>query len=272
MIAAHYSRLDRALHRMAFASNVVQDVLADVEASLYRKQLEAIGVARPIFITSLPRAGTTLVLELLANHPDTGSHTYRDMPFVRAPALWQSLAGSFRTAAAKAERAHGDGLMIDYDSPEGLEEVVWMRAFPGDFAGDGIALSRATGDEVRAALEGHIRRVLLARQRDGGPALRYLSKNNANVARIPALRAAFPRAIVLVPLRDPLEHARSLQRQYLRFAEAHGSEPFALRYMRDIGHFEFGELHRPIRFPRAPDAPESGPEALDYWLGYWIAA
>jgi hypothetical protein len=43
--------------------------------------------------------------------------------------------------------------------------------------------------------------------------------------------------------------------------------------MNDIGHLEFGELHRPIRFDGTnvllrrypPDSP-------DYWLAYWVTA
>lgn len=40
--------------------------------------------------------------------------------------------------------------------------------------------------------------------------------------------------------------------------------------MRDIGHFEFGALHRPIAF----DGVEPGADTADpdYWLRYWIAA
>jgi hypothetical protein len=43
--------------------------------------------------------------------------------------------------------------------------------------------------------------------------------------------------------------------------------------MADLGHFEFGALHRPINFPRMVDlTAERDPLTIDYWLAYWIAA
>ena len=53
----------------------------------------------------------------------------------------------------------------------------------------------------------------------------------------------------------------------------HAEEGFTLRYMADIGHYEFGALHRPIRFEEFATLVE-GLKAtdLDYWLAYWIAA
>jgi hypothetical protein len=43
--------------------------------------------------------------------------------------------------------------------------------------------------------------------------------------------------------------------------------------MHDIGHLEFGELHRPIAFEgfKALAAGRT-PREPDYWLAYWIAA
>jgi hypothetical protein len=43
--------------------------------------------------------------------------------------------------------------------------------------------------------------------------------------------------------------------------------------MDDIGHLEFGALHRPIRFEGMREARERyHPETIDYWLAYWIVA
>jgi hypothetical protein len=41
--------------------------------------------------------------------------------------------------------------------------------------------------------------------------------------------------------------------------------------MRDIGHFEFGLIHKPIRFPGF-DAKSYDLVTGDYWLNYWIHA
>ena len=73
--------------------------------------------------------------------------------------------------------------------------------------------------------------------------------------------------------RWPLEHAHSLWRQHRNFTAMHRSDPFVRRYMADLGHFEFGALHRPIAFPGLAELTGGlQPTSLDYWLGYWIAA
>ncbi len=41
--------------------------------------------------------------------------------------------------------------------------------------------------------------------------------------------------------------------------------------MRDIGHFEFGLIHKPIRFPGF-DSEAFDSNSGDYWLNYWIHA
>src|SRR5262245_43286282 len=83
--AEGYSGMDRALHRVAFATYDVQADLADIEDRLFAAHLGSITNQRPVFITSLPRAGTTLLLECCAALDEFASHTYRDMPFVMIP-------------------------------------------------------------------------------------------------------------------------------------------------------------------------------------------
>ena len=83
----------------------------------------------------------------------------------------------------------------------------------------------------------------------------------------------FPGAGIVVPLRHPAEHAASLLRQHRNFVELHAGDPFVKRYMRDIGHLEFGALHRPVAFAgMAERASGLGAEDPDYWLAYWISA
>jgi len=105
------------------------------------------------------------------------------------------------------------------------------------------------------------------------PAGRYLSNNNANIARLDLIGDMFPDASIPVPIRNPFAHAASLHRQHSRFLELHANDPFAMRYMADIGHFEFGALHRPIHFDGFEELSAGlEPTDLDYWLAYWIAA
>ena len=275
-----YGRLDRLLHRIAFSSPHVQLAAAEMEDTLFRRDLRGVETGPPVFVTSLPRAGTTTLLTALSTVRGLATHLYRDMPFVMAPMLWSRLSGRFRRTAALAERAHGDGVRIGFDSPEAFEEVIWRAFWPDHYDEDGIRPWTAADrrDDAQSFMEDHFRKVVALRcgRSDGrgieGPG-RYLSKNNANIARLDLLPGMFPDAAIVVPVRRPLEQAASLHRQHANFLRRHAEDPFALRYMGDIGHYEFGALHRPIRFEGFATLAEGlGPGDLDYWLAYWIAA
>ena len=82
-----YGWLDRCLHRMAFALPGAQLGVADLETKLYRRELDGVTAERPLFVTGLPRSGTTILLELLSRTSSIATHTYRDMPFVLAPLM-----------------------------------------------------------------------------------------------------------------------------------------------------------------------------------------
>lgn len=264
-----YGPLDQALHNTAFASLARQRKLADFETALCRRRIASESAARPVFVTSLPRAGTTILLQALAGHPDFASATYRHMPFPLAPLLWGRFSGVFRKSGGTAERAHGDGIAVGLDSPEAFEEVVWMAFWPEHYHADRIDPWRASDRdaEFEAFFRTHRAKIVAAEP----GATRYLSKNNANIARLPLLEALCPDAAILIPIRDPAAQAQSLLRQHRRFRDLHEREPFAQRYMESIGHFEFGSAFRPIAFGgAAPD--RAGADSLEFWLRYWIAA
>jgi len=267
-----YSTLDRLVHRIVFGAPGLQMTAADIENAVFGSTYRHLEAARPIFITSLPRAGTTVLLEALHLLPGLATHLYRDMPLVMAPILWSKLSGPFRKSAEMRERAHGDGLRIGFDSPEAFEEVLWMSFWPKKYANDGIALWAAEDfwEEVRDFFRDHMRKIIALRHPSGG---RYISKNNGNIARLDLLLAMFTDAQIVVPVRRPVDHAASLLRQHLNFLKRHAEDAFTQRYMADIGHFEFGALHRPIDFPGLAELVSGrDPLSLEYWLGYWIAA
>jgi len=273
-VATDYSSLDRAIHRLAFASPGVQETAADIESLLYGKSFRHLTIRRPIFVTSLPRAGTTLVLELLARIPGIATHTYRDMPFVMSPILWDAISRRFHKPSDLRERAHGDGMAVGYDSPEAFEEIVWRSYWTTKYTSDRIALwsDNENAGEFREGFVDHIRRILAVRAQ-GGQVGRYASKNNANISRLGLLRRLFPDSVLLVPFRDPVGQAISLLHQHLRFGERHTHDAFARQYMNDIGHLEFGALHRPIHFEGMDQVrAQYQPESLDYWLAYWERA
>jgi len=276
---SNYSRLDRLLHRWAFSGIEIQKSLADMEDRMHAKRMESIAIEKPVFITALPRAGTTLLLDFVARQPGFVTHTYRCMPFVLCPILWDSVSRGFRRPAAGKERAHGDGMIVSYDSPEAFEEILWKAFWPKKFTPDRIALwtQADRNPEFEQFFRNHIRKLIALGQspnrapnRAGG---RYVSKNNANIARIRLLRRIFPDCVFVVPFRDPVDQAASLMRQHRHFTTIHASDAFARYYMETIGHFEFGAGLRRIDFPGAPEGGRAAdPMHGDFWLSYWIRA
>lgn len=274
-----YSPLDRALHHVAFLLPFAQRALGELESDLYRRQLAGITSRDEVFVTGVARAGTTLVLGLLHGTGEFASFTYREMPFILSPLLWQRISASSRRPGTLVERAHGDGVQVSYDSPEAFDEVAWLA-----FLGDRILRERtlapvpagALTPEAVADLQTLVRKLLLASSlRDGGRGgqLRYLSKNNANISRLEALERVFPTARVLVVFRDPLAHVASLMAQHRRFLAVHAEDPFSRRYMRWVGHYEFGANFRPIDFDgRFGRGGVPGAADAAFWLGYWTTA
>jgi len=270
-----YSLLDRLIHRIAFSIPALQLTASDIETRVFGRSYKPVRAAKPIFVTSLPRAGTTLLLEVLSRFPSLATHTYRDMPFVMAPILWSRLSRAFRKDADLRERAHGDDMNVGYDSPEAFEEILWRAFWPEKYHEDRIQIwTKADAkDDARSFFFEHMKKIIALRCPQRADDGRYLSKNNANIARLDLITSQFPDAMLVVPFRAPIQHAASLHRQHRNFLGIHRQEPFALRYMEDIGHYEFGVLHRPIAFPELFRLT-AGRDALqiEYWIAYWIAA
>jgi hypothetical protein len=269
-----YGFADRAVHRLAFATLPAQVALADLEDKLYAEQLAGVEPAAPLFITALPRAGTTLLLELSASVPDHITHTYRDMPFLLCPLLWQRFSKRFQRGDAARERAHGDGMMVSADSPEAFEEVIWKFFWRSHYRKDRIRTWGPIEDEeFRDFLTSHARKIVALRAPESASSPRYVSKNNANIARLEGLAGLFPDADFLVPFRRPLQHAASLLRQHRRFLELHAGDRFARFYMSAIGHHDFGADLKPLDFDDwYANRRTEDDTRLDFWLEYWIAA
>ncbi|MEO1470455.1 MAG: sulfotransferase [Pseudomonadota bacterium] len=267
--AAAYGRLDRLLHRLALGSKAVAEMTFDMEQARARPDADAVAGARHVVVAGLARAGTTVLMRRFHASGAFRSLTYRDMPFVLAPGLWRKLSGRGKAGVA-AERAHGDGVIVDTESPEGLEEVFW-RVFCGDdyLRADSLVPHAVDGETVEAYRK-FVGAVLAAGEGAGEGPGRYLAKNNNAILRLDAVAAALPRALIVVPFRDPVDQARSLMSQHRRFTGPEHDDPFTRDYMRWLAHHEFGPGHRPFRMGGAPAAGEAGPETIDYWLGLWI--
>ncbi len=280
MASQTYSLTDRWLHWLALEPQIVRELSFDLERqfSLPRRPSQrgdATAVARDpaadaVYVCGLARSGTTLLLRLLDQVEGFRSLSYRDMPFPLAPKLWQRLSSLSPRKAVAEERIHGDGVLVDFDSPEGFEEVFW-RTFTRYSTRDGRLSAAAPSDETLVAFADY--RALVANPKGapgGGGPRRYLSKNNNNLMRLEPLCREPASSIVLV-FRHPAAAALSMHRTHASFCREQAKDDYMRRYMAWLCHFEFGIDHRPFAFAAAAMDTRLQPGQLDYWLDYWCA-
>ncbi|MDX8481134.1 sulfotransferase [Mesorhizobium sp. VK24D] len=243
------------------------------ETRLLAEKINDTGVNQPIYIAGLARSGSTILLELLARHPDTANHRYRDFPLVPAPVAWNWFVDrAGRTGQVAAERAHRDRIKVTPESPEAFEEIVWMAFFPNlhDPSTQAILDEAFRHPGFEAFYRDHIRKLLLLRN-----ASRYLAKGNYNVTRLRYLRKLFPDARFIVPIRDPTWHVASLMKQHRLFSNAEHKDRRVLRHMRRSGHYEFGLNRVPINVDGKTAGEivrlwKSGKDVAG-WAAYWAS-
>ncbi len=275
-----YGFLERSLHWLALEPAVVRQLTFDLERqfALPKRTTQSNGndSADPadgaVYVCGLARSGTTMLLRILDELGDFRSLTYRDMPFVLAPNLWKQISRYARQESVARERAHGDGIHVGFDSPEGFEEVFWHTF--GTRTPDQKCLGiEEPSHEALSSFSDY--RALVANPRtepvpENGIMRRYLSKNNNNLLRLGSL-CADPTATVLLVYRNPIATARSLHRQHQRFCASQAGDRFTRRYMGWLSHYEFGLDHRPLCFAVPRMDTSLTPEDPNYWLDYWNA-
>ena len=236
----HYSGIQKFLHDFVLSKKFINKSLFEIEKLIYLKN-EDIKKNIHVFVTGLPRSGTTSILNFIHSTDQYASLTYRNMPFVLSP----HFSKIFNTKnVSKKERLHGDGIIFDNNSPEALDEVF--------FNNEDEFVKKELGNFVQLILSSEKKK-------------RYLSKNNLNFQRINLIYQIFPNSIFLIPIREPLQHAYSLLNQHLHFIKLQSKNDFIRRYMNYLFHNEFGINHKPwnnpINFHDLND--------LNYWLEQW---
>jgi hypothetical protein len=259
---ADYGAGSRMLHQLVLGNSFFGETLFDIEKTLHGSGACDVSAEKHVFVAGLARAGTTILMRTLYENGKFQSLTYRDMPFILAPNSWRRCSKVFAKKGQKQERAHGDGIEVDYDSPEALEEVFWRTFCKSDYIKKDMLIPMQADSEALADFRRFIA-IVLKPESDK----RYLSKNNNNILRLGSISQAFPNAIILVPFRDPVQQAYSLRRQHRKFAG--DGDPFTKKYMTWLVHHEFGADHRPFVFNgKARD--EQDTEDLNYWVRLWI--
>ena len=221
----HYSWLEQKLHKFALSSQFMREVTFDFESTNIAQSSET---GDHVFITGLARSGTTILLNALYKSNIFASLSYADMPFVLAPNLWSKISFNKKNLELK-ERAHGDGIKISKDSPEAFEEVFWKTFSDEEY------------EELEDKFRVYVGNIIRKYKKE-----RYLSKNNQNIKRVELITSIFSNAKILIIFREPIQHAYSLLTQHKKFIDDSKNDKFISKYMKWIGHTEFGPNYIPI--------------------------
>ncbi len=133
--------------------------------------------------------------------------------------------------------------MITADSPEAIEEVLWMHFFPDAHKPDRnhVMGEHESHPSFEKHYQNHIRKLVAVRNGQ-----RYLAKNNYHVTRIEYLLKLFPDARFVIPIRDPMHQVASLMKQHRLFGQKNEEDSRVSQQLQLSGHFEFGPLRCPI--------------------------
>jgi len=260
----NYGFLSRALHRLALGSRAIAQSSFDMEKVFYPRT--PVDESRHVFITGLARAGTTILLRSLHDTGSFRSLTYRNMPFVLMPTGWPQLSRGFWKQMEPTERAHGDRIEVDFNSPEAFEEVFWRVFCAEEYILPNRLVPHRPEDEIVDSFRQFVGQILSGLD---SASIRYLSKNNNNILRLGTLIRAFSDCVIVIVIRDPLQQAHSLMRQHEKFCARHDADRFSQDYMRWLGHHEFGRTHKRFDFGRTESKESYDIADINYWIALW---
>ena len=263
----NYSLFEQYLHRLSVGNPMFNDISFDLEKSLYLAKSSSINL-RTIFISGLARSGTTALLNHLVNLRIGHSLTYQDLPFLFMPNVTTNLRGNKKVSEPK-ERAHGDNILINEESPEAIDEIFWKNQLGNNYILDKQMALHEPGESDLKAYKKFIQLHLFKAQQST-----YLTKNNNTILRLHGfMNQTILDMHFLFAIREPFAHASSLLKQHIRFVDMHQKDAFSRTYFDSLGHHEFG-MHLKS-FDLKDEALNAelislDPLHLDYWLVTWL--
>ena len=269
MESSDYNSLSKFLHHLSLGSKNVSELSFDLDQKLFsQKKKNTQFKDNHLFISGLARSGTTALLEILNQSDEFISLTYSDLPFILSPSLNSKIVKNKHNTELK-ERAHKDGIFVNNESPEALDEVFWKVFLNDNYIQKDRMIVNSISGEILDKYKNYVKRITF----NNGLPKRYLSKNNNLVLRLESILKIYPNSTILIPFRDPLQHAISLLNQHLHFSELQKKAPFSLKYMNWLGHHEFGLNQKPFDLGNDEifnEIKSYKKEDINYWLLTWL--
>ena len=211
--------------------------LDKLETIALHDDIDKLRIEKPIYITGLARAGTTIILEMLSKHSDVATHQYKHILMPYLPYLFSMITSIVKIYTKPFERFHKDGIIVTRESPEAVEEIIWRKFFDNNHNENisNIIGGDTSNPKFEKFYQTHIRKLILNQNRS-----RYLAKNNYHVTRLEYLLRLFPSSKFLIIIRNPIDHIASLIKQTKLFLRMEREHPLLIDWLRISGHNEFG--------------------------------
>lgn len=256
-----YSELSQLLHKLALDNYYISNKLFKQETKKIKRKNLLRG-EKFVIVSGLARAGTTSLMNDLANIDDFVSLGYANMPFLLCPNIWAKFYNP-KNKQLK-ERSHKDGIMIGLNSNEALEEYFFkVKANDAYIKDHHLSEYEISPDDYNDYLD--YQSIIKPDNKKI-----YLAKNNNFILRYKSVRDYNDNFIMVILYRDPLSHAGSLMEKHRDYTSLQSEDPFVLEYMNWLGHHEFGKNQKPFVFRNSDYIPDHEKETLDYWLERWI--
>ncbi|MBV8490146.1 MAG: sulfotransferase [Candidatus Eremiobacteraeota bacterium] len=214
--------------------------LGNFESMMLAKRIAQTPVDRPIYICGLPRAGTTISLQMLSEHPDVAAHKYADFLLPYVPYAWNWLFPRVPVDAMRkpTPRIHRDRINVTRDSVEMCEEIIWGQFFHQihDEERPSFLDASVSNPAFERFYRENIQKLLISRGRS-----RYASKAIMCVLRMQYIRTIFPDARFLLYVRNPIDHIASMLKQDRIWDEIDRDDPRQIEIIELTGHHEFGK-------------------------------
>ena len=259
----NYNILIRFLHRITLGNKFVPELLFDLENLLNKNAHKKTQIKHQVYVGGLARAGTTILMRTIYSTKRFASYTYRDMPFLISPNIWNFISKRFKSNEPM-QRNHNDNILINLDSPEQFEEIFWKLKNERKYIEKEFLKNYTVDDYSLELYENFIKNCIIKYNKNS-----YLSKNNNSILRIDSIIKKFPNSLFLVLFRSPLDHAISLFKTHINFSKLQVKNKFMINYMDYLAHYEFGLNHKYMNFPERIITKYNNNQ-LNFWLSEWI--
>tara|TARA_B100000989_G_C19526108_1_gene466943 strand:+ start:2412 stop:3464 length:1053 start_codon:yes stop_codon:yes gene_type:complete len=261
-----YKRLDQILNHQFLGDTPLSDFLYK---RIIKKSLESknsLNENSHIFISGLARSGTTALLNKIYASGEVGSFLYKYMPFILSPRFASIFSNFVKNDQTTIERFHKDGIKINQNSPECLDEVFWIKSKLSDST---FPIEEKIIEKILISYSYLLNEFARIQKKE-----RMVVKNNNNHFRLKSLLNYFPNSYFLLIFRDPLSHSSSLLSQHKNFLKIHNQNAYTLEYMNLIGHNEFGGNMKPFLYSNNDNdndwCMKFNNLNINYWLMQWI--